>query len=234
MTERTRTVDIGRQPLFVREWGDPAAPVVFFVHGAGDDGGHAAPLASGLEAAWRVVAPDIPGHGRSPRAQPEAYAPTRVVALLAGLLDELAIESASLVGFSWGASISCHFAARHPERARSLVLLEGGHIDFQDLLDFDPTAVPAGADIEAALGRGLVREPAAPAYAALRESSVPLLLVTAIRDEALAQLRVDPLTRLESAVPQATVARVPARGHDLLGGDDGTVVDLVRAWLLGH
>jgi pimeloyl-ACP methyl ester carboxylesterase len=92
----------------------------------------------------RLVAPDAPGHGRSPRAEPEAYAPSRIVALLTGLLDELAIESAALVGFSWGASIGCHFAARHPEQVRSLVLVEGGHIDFQDVVDFGPAPIPGG------------------------------------------------------------------------------------------
>jgi pimeloyl-ACP methyl ester carboxylesterase len=234
MTERTRTVEVGRHVLFVHEWGERDTSVVLFVHGAGDDGGHAAPVASALAGSWRIVAPDVPGHGRSPRAEPDAYTPSRIVALLAGLLDELAIESAALVGFSWGASMACHFAARHPERAQSLVLLEGGHVDFQDVRDFDPAGMPAGQDVQAAMGRGLVGEPVAPTYVSLRASSVPLLLVTALRDEALKGLRVDPLTRLQQEVPQADVARVPARGHDLLGSDDGTVVNLVRDWLLAH
>jgi pimeloyl-ACP methyl ester carboxylesterase len=234
MTERTSTVDIGRQPLFLREWGERDASVVLFVHGSGGDSGHAKPLATALEARWRVVAPDVPGHGRSPRAEPEAYAPSHIVALLAGLLDELTIGVAALVGFSWGASISCHFAARHPERAESLVLLEGGHVDFRDVRDFDPAAIPAGEDVGVAMGRGLVREPVAPTYAALRESRVPLLLVTALADEALEQLRVDPLARLEREVPQAEVSRVSPRDHDLLGSDDETVVDLVYEWLLAH
>jgi pimeloyl-ACP methyl ester carboxylesterase len=234
MTERTRTVEVGGQPLFVHEWGDPDAPAVLFVHGAGDDGGHAEPLGRGLADARRLVAPDAPGHGRSPRAEPEAYAPSRIVALLAGLLDELAIESAALVGFSWGASIGCHFAARYPGRARSLVLLEGGHIDFQDIGDFDAAAIPAGDDVQVALGRGLVREPVVATYAALRERSVPVLLITALRDEAMQQLVVDPLARLGRKVPQAKVARVAARSHDLLASDDGTVVSVVCDWLLAH
>jgi pimeloyl-ACP methyl ester carboxylesterase len=234
MTERTRTVEVGGQPVFVREWGEPDAPVALFVHGVGDDGGHAEPLARVLAGTRRMVAPDAPGHGRSPRAQPDAYAPTRVVALLAGLLDELAIASAAVVGFSWGASIGCHLAARHPERVRSLVLLEGGHIDFHDVVDFDPAAIPAGNDLEAAMGRALVGEPVVATYAALRRHSVPVLLVTALRDEAMQQLVVDPLARLEQAVPQTKVARVAARSHDLLASDDGAVVNLVRDWLLAH
>jgi pimeloyl-ACP methyl ester carboxylesterase len=234
MTERTRTVEVGGRPLFVREWGDLDAPVVLFVHGAGDDGAHAAPLAEALADTSRLVAPDIPGHGRSPRAEPEAYRPTRMVGLLDGLLDELAVDSAALVGFSWGAAIGGHFAARRPERVRSLVLLEGGHVDFQDLRDFDPAAIPGADDVEAALGRGLVAEPVVATYPALRGNGIPVLLVTALRDEAMDQLRIDPLARLRRELPQAELVRVAARGHDLLGGDDGTIVDRVRDWLLAH
>jgi pimeloyl-ACP methyl ester carboxylesterase len=216
MTERTRTVDVGPQSLFLREWGEPGAPAVLYVHGAGDDGGQASPLAAALGDARRVIAPDAP-----------AAAPSEVVALLAGLLDALAVEVAAVAGFSWGASICCHLAARHPARVSSVVLLEGGHIDFQDLRDLDLTDLPP-------LAQGLVREPATSTYAALRASSVPLLLVTAFRDEALTELKVDPLARLREAVPLATIARVPGRGHDLLEGDDGTLVNLVRDWLLAQ
>jgi pimeloyl-ACP methyl ester carboxylesterase len=219
MTERTRTVDVGAQKLFVREWGEPGAPVVLFVHGAGDDGGQASPLGTALAGSRRVIAPDAP-----------ANAPSEIVALLAGLLDALAVEVAALVGFSWGASICCHFAAGHPQRVSSVVLLEGGHIDFQDIRDFDPAELPE-VDV---MGRGLVREPATSTYAALRESAVPLLLVTAFRDEALDQVKVDPLARLQEAIPQAAIARVSACGHELLERDDGTVVNLVRDWLLAQ
>jgi pimeloyl-ACP methyl ester carboxylesterase len=234
MTERTRTVEVAGQELVVHEWGEPDAPAVLFLHGAGDTGGQASPLATALEDAFRVVAPDVPGHGRSPAADPHVYAPTRMVSLLVGLLDDDAIEATELVGFSWGASIACHLAARHPERARSLVLLEGGHVDFADVSDFDPAAIPAGADPGTAMMRGLVRQPVTSTYAALREHSVPVLLVTALRDEALGQLRLDPLARLEREVPQVRITRLPGRHHDLLRHDDGTAASLVRDWLVAH
>ncbi len=224
-------VDLGGPSLFLHEWGEPDAPPLLFVHGSGDDGGQAAPLAEAISGAWWVVSPDAPGHGRSPSVEPDGYLPSRVAALLAALLAELGIGSAVLAGFSWGASICCHLAARYPDSARSLVLLEGGHIDFADARGFDPSALTESRDAPTAMGRGLVREPVVPTYPALRESGVPVLLVTALRDEALDQLRADPLRRLEQEVPQATVARVRLRGHDLLGSDDGTVVNIVREWL---
>jgi pimeloyl-ACP methyl ester carboxylesterase len=150
------------------------------------------------------------------------------------LLDELGVASAALIGFSWGASICCHVGARHPERVRSLVLVEGGHVDFGDVRDFDPATVAAGDDLPTAMTRGLVEEPIAPTYAALGNSALPVLLVTALRDEALAQLRVDPLRRLRREVPQAVIARVEAQGHDLLASDDGTIVALIRDRLADH
>jgi pimeloyl-ACP methyl ester carboxylesterase len=154
MTERTTTVDVGGQPLFVREWGEPAAPPLVFLHGAGDDGAQAAPLAAALSDAARLVAPAV-----------------------------------------------------------------------------DPSALEPTGDVTAAMARGLVEDPVAATYPALRESSLPLLLVTAFRDEALSRLRIDPLQRLKTEVPQAEIARVAARGHDLLSGDDGTVVAMIRDWL---
>ena len=231
MTERTTTVDVAGRSVFLREWGDPDAPVVLFLHGAGDDGRQAEGLVSAIAGDWRLVAPDLPGHGRSPRADVDEYRPTRLAALVLALLDDLGAASAALVGFSWGAAICCHVAARSPERVRSLVLLEGGHIDFHDLRDFDPTALAADEGVPTAMRRGLVDEPAVPTYSALRKSRLPVVLVTALRDEALTQLRVDPLTRLRQEVPHADVVRIAAGGHDLLEGDDGTIARLVAGRL---
>src|SRR6266516_3778620 len=100
MPERSSTVDLGGQSLFVHEWGALDAPPLLFVHGSGDDGGQAAPLAEAISDTWRVVSPDVPGHGRSPSVEPDRYLPSRVAALLAALLDELGIGSAVLAGFS--------------------------------------------------------------------------------------------------------------------------------------
>jgi hypothetical protein len=59
MTERARTVDVGAQSLLVREWGEPGAPVALFVHGAGDDGTQASPLAAALEDATSTYAASL-------------------------------------------------------------------------------------------------------------------------------------------------------------------------------
>jgi pimeloyl-ACP methyl ester carboxylesterase len=115
--------------LFVREWGSEGAPTVLYWDGLGGCGLHANEIAPILvkEHGCRVIAPDPPGHGRSPSVPPDGFLPSRLAELAAGLLSELGVDRAAFVGFSWGAQVGCSFAARLPERTASLVLIEGGY-----------------------------------------------------------------------------------------------------------
>jgi pimeloyl-ACP methyl ester carboxylesterase len=80
-----------------------------------------------------VLAPVAPGLGESPAfADPEEYRPTRLAELVVELTDQLGIEAFDYAGWSWGATIGVHLAARHPERLTALVLLDAGHTDAQD------------------------------------------------------------------------------------------------------
>jgi pimeloyl-ACP methyl ester carboxylesterase len=75
-----------------------------------------------LENSARVIAYDLRGHGRS-MAPMESYS---AVDDLLGLIDELRISSAHLIGLSNGARIALDFALSHPTRARSVVLASPG------------------------------------------------------------------------------------------------------------
>jgi pimeloyl-ACP methyl ester carboxylesterase len=115
--------------LFVYEWGREGDPAVLYWDGLGGTGLHANEIAPLLVERYglRVIAPDPPGHGRSPAREPDAFRPSRLAAAAAELLTELGIERAAFVGFSWGGRVGCWFAARYPERTAGLVLVEGGH-----------------------------------------------------------------------------------------------------------
>jgi pimeloyl-ACP methyl ester carboxylesterase len=58
-------------------------------------------------------------------------------------LDELGLERAAFMGFSWGGDVGVHVAAEHPERLTALVLLDAGYSD----PPFDP-AEPFEAFLE--------------------------------------------------------------------------------------
>ena len=80
---------------------------------------------------FRVLAISPPGWETPPLPTPE-YRPTALAARIAALLDALELTRVAFIGFSWGASIGCHFAAAYPERLSALVLLDAGYTDFQD------------------------------------------------------------------------------------------------------
>ena len=71
----------------------------------------------------RVIAPDLPGFGRSdplPR-----YAIPDIIHVLLDLLDTLNIPSATLVGSSLGGMLSHAIAIAYPDRVQGLVLIDG-------------------------------------------------------------------------------------------------------------
>lgn len=107
----------------VLEAGDPDADVpVVFVHSTGSFGGFFAPLMGQLDA--RMIAFDRPGYGLSdPFRYTKETIQRTVVDVLAGVLDELGIERADIVGHSMGGHAGLLFALAHPDRVRRLTLL---------------------------------------------------------------------------------------------------------------
>ena len=98
------------------------APCVAFVHGAGMD--HTVwtlPVRHFARKGLRVVAPDLPGHGRS--AGPPRSSITEMADWLARVFDALGIAAAAVVGHSMGSLVAWRFAQSHPDRCRALALL---------------------------------------------------------------------------------------------------------------
>jgi pimeloyl-ACP methyl ester carboxylesterase len=78
------------------------------------------PQALSLADSFRVIVPDLPGHGAL------ADVPFRMaeaIARLAELIDREAGGRAVLVGLSLGGYVAMEFAARHPERLSGAVLM---------------------------------------------------------------------------------------------------------------
>lgn len=93
------------------------------------------------DAGYRVLALDNRGHGQSDKPHdPAAYTPEIMAADAAGLLDELRIETAHVMGYSMGARITAFLALARPELVRSAVFggLGLGMID--GVGDWDPIA----------------------------------------------------------------------------------------------
>jgi 2-hydroxymuconate-semialdehyde hydrolase len=78
----------------------------------------------------RVVAPDMLGFGYSERPDAANYNRDNWVEHAIGVLDELEIEQADLVGNSFGGGIALALAIKYPSRVRRLVLMGSVGVSF--------------------------------------------------------------------------------------------------------
>ena len=98
------------------------APGVVFVHGAGMD--HTIwtlPARHFARKGFRVLAVDLPGHGRS--AGPPKTSIPGMCDWLVELLDACDVASACVAGHSMGSLVAWELAHRHANRCRALALL---------------------------------------------------------------------------------------------------------------
>jgi pimeloyl-ACP methyl ester carboxylesterase len=87
----------------------------------------------GLAAHYRVVAIDLNGFGYTERPRDlESYTKEGQGKLVLEVMDALGIERAHLVGHSYGGGITLWLASRHPERLRSMVLVDRSAPTFSD------------------------------------------------------------------------------------------------------
>jgi pimeloyl-ACP methyl ester carboxylesterase len=101
---------------------DASKPAIVFLHGAGMD--HTVWQLPARSFAWHgysVLAPDLPGHGRS--EGPALASVAAMAAWVAQLLDAAGVREAALVGHSMGGAIALEAAAALGERVTRVALL---------------------------------------------------------------------------------------------------------------
>ena len=74
---------------------------------------------------YRVVAPDLLGHGQSAKPRGD-YSLGAFAVWLRDFLDELGITHATIVGHSLGGGVAMQFVYQHPDYCRRLVLISSG------------------------------------------------------------------------------------------------------------
>ena len=105
--------------------GGQGVPIVL-LHGASTSlMDYEASIAPPLRRTNRVVALDRPGYGYSERPSGPWVDPRQQADLVVGLLDNLGIQRAVVVGHSLGGAVTMALAVHHPERLAGLVLLGG-------------------------------------------------------------------------------------------------------------
>ncbi|WP_265443577.1 alpha/beta fold hydrolase [Flexivirga meconopsidis] len=130
MTELAeRTIRVGARDIFVATMG--SGPAVVLLHGGGPGASGVANWRTNIDALagrFSLVIPDLPGYGRSAKYIDADDPFGDLAASVRGLLDELDIDRAHLVGNSYGGAAALRLALDRPDRVERMVLNGPGGI----------------------------------------------------------------------------------------------------------
>jgi len=123
---REYKIDGAGLALTVCEWGPTDGKPVVCIHGTRDQGASWGMAAEVLAAqGYRVIAPDLRGHGHSDHVGPsERYHLRDLIADQEQLFTQLALDRVILIGHSLGSVLAVLYATVRPERIDRLVLVE--------------------------------------------------------------------------------------------------------------
>jgi pimeloyl-ACP methyl ester carboxylesterase len=102
-----------------------SGPVLLLVHGMAGSSSTWRFVLPTLSEHFTVIAPDLPGHGRSAKPRGD-YSLGAFASSLRDLLVALGHERATLIGQSLGGGIAMQFAYQFPERCERLALVSSG------------------------------------------------------------------------------------------------------------
>lgn len=104
------------------EWNQGKEPLLL-LHGLADHALVWSSLGDYLAQRYYIVAPDLRGHGTSSKPV-SGYTFADIIADLEALMDRLGWSAAHIVGHSWSGKLALIWARLHPQRFRSLILVD--------------------------------------------------------------------------------------------------------------
>ncbi len=122
--EHSRFADVDGVRVHFQEAGPADGPVVFLIHGfASSNLVWSKVLLELAGQGLRVIAPDLLGYGYSAKPRDLEYTIGRQAKMVVGLMNELGIERAHIVGSSYGGAVAATIALDHPSLVDKLVLV---------------------------------------------------------------------------------------------------------------
>ena len=109
----------------VHESGRPDAPTVLLSSGLGGTAGYWAPQLAALKARYRVVTYDQAGTGRNKRDLPDDHSIAAMGDEILAVMDATEPTRRHVVGHALGGLAGLDLAIRHPDRLRSLTVVNG-------------------------------------------------------------------------------------------------------------
>lgn len=123
-----KTIRVGDIEWPYLEGGPKDGEVVVLVHGFGADKDHWSMAAPHITDRYRLIAPDLPGFGENDLSLARSYRIKAQADRLVEFLDALGIEKCHLGGNSMGGFIALQAALDHPDRLKSLTLVNNAGV----------------------------------------------------------------------------------------------------------
>lgn len=117
---------IGELKMALYQGGPEDAEAIVMVHGYTADKEVWPRFARHFTGDYRVIIPDLAGHGETAFDPASDYSIRAQAARVAALMDKLSIEKAHLIGNSMGGCITAYFAIHYPQRSLSAAPIDPG------------------------------------------------------------------------------------------------------------
>ena len=122
----SKTLNVNGLALHYLEWGEADSPPIVCLHGYTGSADAFNALARHFQDRFRIVAPDVRGHGESAWSPAGAYQYADQAGDLAEFAGQLGLEKFVLIGTSMGGIIAMTYAAEHADRLLGLVINDIG------------------------------------------------------------------------------------------------------------
>ena len=122
-----RTVDVNGLKVFYREAGTAGAPKLLLLHGFPSSSHMFRDLIPLLADRFHIIAPDLPGFGRSDMPSRDAFAYTfdHIADVIDRFTEVVGFDRYAIYVFDYGAPTGFRLAVRHPERITAIISQNG-------------------------------------------------------------------------------------------------------------
>ncbi|MDU9397806.1 alpha/beta hydrolase [Pseudomonas sp. zfem003] len=222
----SQVVTAGELDFAYYDGGPKLGETIVMVHGFGADKDNWLRMARHFSSRYHVVVPDLPGFGESSRPT-GSYDVGTQAERLADFIQALGVGKVHLVGNSMGGHIVALYAARYPDRVRSLALFDNAGVtaphksELFDLLEQDrpnPLVVTRVSDYDRLMDFVFVDPPVLPAP--LKRYLADRAIANQVHYEVVFQQLVQRYIPLEPELPKIKAPTL------LLWGDKDRVLDV--------
>lgn len=123
------TVEIDGEEYFYYDNENMDQPVLIFVHGFSDEKASWFPFVNEFSKDYRVITPDLLGHGENRKDTSIAYTFIHQAEFLKSFISALSLDKPHLIGVSMGGAVVGKFASIYPDDLQSVTLISSAGIN---------------------------------------------------------------------------------------------------------